>query len=213
MNDFYWIIDYEMTLQSDFHVGSGVTLLVGNMHGLKLDEDGMPYLPHTQVRGLLRLGGYELKSWQQEYKDLFKRNFAGEHRNSGIFWSYTRAGFAFDPLRMWQGARKAGLLANQSHIKIDDSGVAENLFSFQKAGAVSKEHVWKGRIYSVEPAQEKDAAFMIASMRAEDRVGHRRSRGYGKVNWFPSIVRRYRAGEKPEMDKRSLSDWMELFLS
>lgn len=198
MTEAYWIIEYEMKLLSDFHVGAGVSLMGGNLHGLRLDEFGFPYLPQTQVRGLMRLRGCSLISWQPTMRPTFERNFGLSDRNSGLFWSYTRAGFPREKTKGWCGAREAGLLYEQSHIHWNDQNIADNLFSYQKAGAPLSNWNWQGRIYSVEPAAEKDVAFLIAAMRADDRIGHRRSRGYGKVDWRASKVMRYSPGGDPE---------------
>ena len=71
----------------------------------------------------------------------------------------------------------------------------------------------EGRVYSVEPATEIDVAFLLACMRLEDRLGHRRSRGYGKVAWNPQRVRRYLAGSEPEEITRNLPEWLNLLFS
>lgn len=211
----YWIIEYRIEFRSDFHVGAGHTLFGGNLHGVRLGDDGFPCLPGTQVRGLLRLGGSRLKDWGAASENLFKRNFAeGDRKDKGPQWSYTPARFTRGQIEGYEGAEATGMLSEQSHVHLDDGSV-KNLFSYQKAGALDGTWFWRGRIFSTEPADEKDVAFLVACMRAEDRIGHRRSRGYGKVDWKPCGVWRYPAGETPvpvEMngDKAVLGDWLRL---
>jgi hypothetical protein len=212
MNKSYWTIEYKITFLSDFHVGSGITLMGGNQHGLRLDIDGFPYMPATQVKGLLRLGGIKLKSWQPQLKDLFESNFGEINKRYGNFWSFSPARYPSDTISTnIVDAMSLGLLNEQSHIYIKD-GIAENLFSCQKAGRLDDFSYWQGKIFSSEPAEEKDAAFLIACMRAEDRMGHRRTRGYGKIDWSISSVSSYVAGEKPVSLDKSLSDWLNIIL-
>ena len=142
MSDPYWIIDYQISLLSDFHIGAGVTLLGGNLHGMRLDNDGFPYLPPTQVRGLLRLGGYKLSALTSSLQDLYRHNFPGQDRISGRYWSYTRAGFAFDLVCGAQGAGGEGILLEQSHVALEE-GIVQHLFAYQKAGIMSEEWVLK----------------------------------------------------------------------
>lgn len=213
MTRHYWIIDYKLEFRSDFHVGAGITIMGGNIHGLRLGEDGFPYMPSTQVRGLLRLGGRKLMEWKSDLRELYERNFGEENRSPGNFWSFTSATYPrtiFD-----SGETPETIYSEQSHIKIDENaGVAKNLFSYQKAGWADDRWHWQGRIYSVEPADESDAAFFIACMRAEDRIGHRRTRGYGKVNWTPSRIRSWDPGVPTSLneDSRSLEEWLSLLL-
>jgi hypothetical protein len=210
----YWMIDYKLIFHSNFHIGAGLTLMGGNLHGLRLDEDGLPYLPHTQVRGLLRLGGYRLQTWQPSLNGLFQANFAGEKRNTDVFWSYSRAAILGNLTLEHPGAKKAGLLKEQTHIRINNDGVVGNMFRYEKGGTLPSkwDGVFQGRIYAVEPATERDVAFLIAAMRTEDRVGHRRTRGYGKVNWEVRSVWKYAAGNEPEEVKKSLDDWLNILL-
>ena len=183
---YYWRIDYKMNFLSDFHIGSGVTLVGGNVMGLQLDEDGLPYMPGTQVRGLIRLGGYLLKEWQESrFKSLFNSNFK-QPKQKETTWSYTRAHLPVEESYYyldWQDKP----FSQQSHIKINSNGIAENLFSLQKSGEF-REKWFIGSLLAVEPRTEADVTFMLACMRAEDRVGHRRTRGYGKVNWNYSKI-------------------------
>lgn len=90
--------------------------------------------------------------------------------------------------------------------------MVQHLFAYQKAGVVSEEWQLQGRIYAVEPAREMDVAFLLACMRYEDRLGHRRSRGYGKASWTPQRVRKYRPGSEPEEISRNLPEWLNLLL-
>ncbi len=204
----YWIIEYSINILSDFHVGEGVTLEGGNRHGLKLDETGLPYMPDTQVRGLIRLGAEKLKNWQPPLKSLFDANFGEPGLRHHNIWSYTSARFPFCfGVTGFSDANNLGLLTNQSHIKINPmDGVAENLFSYQKAGISDDSDYnfskWYGKIYSVEPAEFRDVAFIIAAMRSEDRIGHRRSRGYGKVNWQPVSIKKYTEGKKGDSSQK-----------
>ena len=209
----YWIITYCISFQSDFHLGAGITLVGGNLHGLRLDDEGFPYMPDTQVRGLLRLGGYKLKTWMPttKYADLFSDNFGSSKKMSANSWSFTSAYYPSKPSGI-NCADDAGILIQQSHIK-QQNNIAENLFSYQKCGPVEHFDSWQGKIYSVEPASEMDVAFLIACMRAEDRIGHRRSRGYGKVIWKPESVASYEPGGKPEKRKEKLQYWIGLLMN
>lgn len=208
----YWIIDYTINILSDFHVGAGITILGGNLHGLQRDKTSFPYLPHTQVRGLLRLGGLKLKNWQPHLTAIFNRNFGQPNRRGGGLWSYTSARYPKGSITGYSGPEVAEILTEQNHIKLTED-VVENLFSYEKAGGKEDElREWKGRIYSAEPAEEKDVAFLIACMRAEDRIGHRRSRGYGKVNWDLGEVYRYLPGERPEQIKRGPNEWTKTLI-
>ena len=186
----YWILDYSLEFSSDFHVGAGITLLGGNYHGLHLDDRGFPCMHHTEVRGLLRLGGQRLLGWNNGFEGRYRRNF-GRAATKGL-WSYTSARFSDH----YNSPYTAEIMGEQSHIKEID-GVAENLFSYQKSGRGKKEQQWFGRIYSLKTAGIEDVAFMFACMRAEDRVGHRRSRGYGKVTWTLKNLRSYEPGGVP----------------
>ncbi|EFI34761.1 hypothetical protein Dthio_PD2137 [Desulfonatronospira thiodismutans ASO3-1] len=204
----YWIIDYRIRLLSDFHAGAGITLVTGNTHGLRLDEESQPYLPATQVRGLLRQAGHNIKRSIPELQGLFKQNFpdgsadiAAEKNyaavNSPRGWSFTRA------MVKDAESREDGLQpwSRQAHVHIDPvSGVVLNLFGYEKAGAKKPGESMElvGRIYSNTPAEEKDAALMLACMRFEDRIGHRRSRGYGKVDWVWDSVRSFTPGSSLE---------------
>ncbi|MCK4447128.1 MAG: hypothetical protein KAW56_08600 [Candidatus Marinimicrobia bacterium] len=187
MNDkYYWRIDYKIDFLSDFHIGSGVTLIGGNVIGLQLDEDELPYLPGTQVRGLIRLGGYFLKEWQKSrFESLFNSNFK-RPKQKETTWSYTRAHLPY--LESFYYRQRLGRpFSQQSHIKINADGTAENLFSIQKSGEF-REKYFIGSLFSIEPRTQADVAFMLACMRVEDRIGHRRTRGYGKVNWNYSKI-------------------------
>lgn len=211
MSTYYWIIDYTINICSDYHVGAGITLLGGNLYGLRQDETGFPYLPHTQVRGLLRLGGLKLKGWQPCLKSTFARNFAQADRAGDGLWSYTSARYPSQAIAGYSGPKVAEILTEQSHIKLTNDSV-ENLFSYEKAGAIKDEwRQWKGRIYSIGPAEEEDVAFLMACMRAEDRIGQRRSRGYGKVDWEVERVCRYRLPEEPPQEIKK--DWLGLIIS
>jgi len=209
----YWTLDYEMRLQSDFHVGAGATLFGGNVHGLRLDVNGFPSVGDTEIRGLLRQGGWKLQQWRHGLKDLFLRNFGENVRNRQrqVFWSFSSA--RFDPM-LYDNAVTAGILGKQSHARIGSTGTAENLFANQKAGPSADGQFagLQGRIYSVTPAEARDIAFMIACMRVEDRFGHRRSRGYGKMCWRPLKVRSFLPGKTQDEDNRELKGWLDLAL-
>jgi len=211
MSNYYWIIDYVINIRSDFHIGAGITLLGGNLHGLRRDETGFPYLPCTQVRGLLRLGGLKLKDWQPHLKSLFDKNFGLANRAGDGLWSHTSARYPKEAIAGYSRPEVAEILTDQSHIKLTDDSV-ENLFSYEKAGGIENE--WrelKGRIYSIGLANEDAVAFIIACMRAEDRIGQRRSRGYGKVNWQLEKVRRYLLPNEPPQEVSN--DWLELVVT
>jgi hypothetical protein len=210
----YWRIDYAIHLKSDFHIGAGITLLGGNLHGLRLDENGMPYLPHTQVRGLMRLGGHQLQNWQPGLKDSFRRNFEDEKHKSGVFWSYSRAAVINNPL-LENGFQHWGLLKEQTHVHINADGVTENMFRYEKGGPLPEtwDGILRGCIYSVEPAIEQDAAFLIAAMRAEDRIGHRRSRAYGKADWRVERVWKYPAGGALKEETQSPERWIDVLFN
>ena len=206
----YYVIDYEISFLSDFHVGEGTTLVGGNLHGLRLDENQFPYMPHSQVKGLLKWGGRKLVSWQHAFEDLFRHNFPETRPGQGeTWWAFTRAAFPPSVSRGWGGADNAGLLGNQAHIRCGNDTV-ENLFSYQKGKGAGSSWSWFGSIYSVAPAEEMDAAFLINCMRAEDRIGARRSRGYGKIDWRPSKMRRFQPGDNELEDIRSdLDFWVD----
>lgn len=225
MSTCYWMIDYSIRFLSDFHVGAGITLLGGNLHGLRRDKTGFPYLPHTQVRGLLRLGGLKLRDWQHQnlenLDDVFNRNFGQADRNGNGLWTYTSARYPEEGIVEYSGSKVSGTRTEQSHIKLAEGGV-ENLFSYEKAGRIeakpaegaeSKWLQWRGRIYSVEPAEEKDVAFLIACMRAEDRIGRRRTRGYGKVDWKLEKVRWYIPSESKPKKIKEPHDWLKLVIT
>jgi hypothetical protein len=191
----YWVISYRITFRSDYHVGDGTSLLGGNLYGLRADENGFPYMPHTQVKGLLRLGGQTLVAWHPGLKGLFKRNFPeGGKSPSELSWSFTRAVYPPTSIRGASPAIK-GLFGTQTHIRAEE-GAVRNLFAFQKGKGAGADVAWEGRIYSVEPAEESDVAFLVACMRAEDRMGRRRSRGYGKIDWTPRVISRFGPGDK-----------------
>lgn len=198
----YWIIDYSIKFLSDLHIGAGITLLGGNQHGLQLDANGFPFLPYTEARGLLRLGGFSLQMWDSSLTDRFFKNFGKSDKSGqGGFWSFTSARFTSAALR--------NLLTEQSHIKQGE----DRLFSYQKAGNRDQgNEIWHGKIFSLSPVTDTDAAFMICAMRVEDRIGHRRTRGYGKVCWKLDTVRSYKAGEQPVKSDRTISQWLRLGL-
>ena len=216
---YYWVIDFQITFRSDFHVGEGTTLIGGNLHGLRMDENGFPYMPHTQVKGLLRLGGSKLAAWLPELSSLFIKNFPETRSGQGdVWWSYTRAAYSPGRVRGWGGAGIAGMLGDQTHISIEDDTVS-NLFSYQKGLGHGSSWPWQGTIYSVEPAREVDVAFLANCMRAEDRIGSRRSRGYGKVDWRPNKIRCFQPGrdlnqDSVPVDERpsDLKYWIEYLL-
>jgi len=93
-----WRITFEILLLSDAHVGAGINLLGGNLQGLRRDDDGFPYVPDRQVRGLLRQAGYVLRqsACLKDGPDLFKKAFGAgpkeekANRNQGG-WSCTGA--------------------------------------------------------------------------------------------------------------------------
>ncbi|MCD6293953.1 MAG: hypothetical protein J7M20_03295 [Deltaproteobacteria bacterium] len=205
----YWILDYSLEFSSDFHVGAGITLLGGNYHGLHLDARGFPCIHHTEIRGLLRLGGQRLLGWDNGFEDSYRRNFGRAPTEKELgekgLWSYTSARFP----GYYSSPYSAEIMGEQSHIKKID-GVAENLFSYQKSGRGKNGERWFGRIYSLKTADIEDAAFMFACMRAEDRVGHRRSRGYGKVTWKLEKLRSYSPGGTPSEIKTSTEDMLRL---
>jgi hypothetical protein len=209
----YWIISYSISFQSDFHIGAGITLVSGNLHGLRLDDDGFPFMPDTQVRGLLRFGGFKLKTWQPAIcSTIFTNNFGSPGKTSGNSWSFTSARYKFSPeVAGINSAEDANILIQQSHIQ-QKNNISKNLFSYQKGGPTDGFNKWHGKIYSLEPASERDVAFLVACMRAEDRIGHRRSRGYGKVKWELESVSFYEPGKKPENHSHSLQDWLKLLM-
>jgi CRISPR/Cas system CSM-associated protein Csm3 (group 7 of RAMP superfamily) len=210
MNDkYYWRIDYKIKFLSDFHIGCGVTLIGGNLMGLQLDEDDLPYLPGTQVRGLIRLGGWFLKDWQQsQFEKLFNSNFRSKEQEKST-WSYTRAHLPVNKGSLYRTLIKQGYnpFDHQSHIKVNSNGIAENLFSFQKSGEI-QDQCFIGSLFSVEPRTGIDVAFMLACMRAEDRIGHRRTRGYGKVNWKPEKI--YKLQEGKNCDVSQDFNWLDI---
>lgn len=213
MNNLYWIIDYKITFLSDFHAGDGTTLLTGNTHGIRLDDYNQPYLPSTQVRGLIRQSGYTLKeSIQPQLATLFERNFPigslgmenQQAPDSPRSWSFTRA------------EHKSSIMQNrfdswgrQTHVKLNSKDIVENFFAYEKAGSrnMNKELVLEGRIYSVSPATQNDVFFLLACMRLEDRVGHRRTRGYGKVDWRWEKIR-YFSAQSPvqELERKEANE-------
>jgi hypothetical protein len=212
MDPAYWIIQYKIRFRSDFHVGAGSTVRGGNFHALRLDDDGMPYLPGTQVRGLIRWGAGRLAQWQQSLRPLLLRNFRNERlelspsENRLTTWSFTRA--SVPPETKSPGPPR--WLLEQSHVRLNEDGVAERLFSFQKAGFSAEDLAWTGRIYSTNPAKEVDVAFLLAAMRAEDRVGRRRTRGYGKTEWREGKIWRYESSVEREEIRRSFEEWLDL---
>lgn len=209
---YYWIISYRIELLSDIHAGAGVTLLGANIHGIRKDEQRFPFLPHTEVRGLLRLSAQRLASWSRGLKSRPEKNFRpGGMEMSGL-WSYTSARYKRDLLYGLDDPAPANILGLQSHIKRIDAG-DPRLFSYEKAGGQGEEwrSLW-GWIFSIEPSEEEDAALLIASMRAEDRIGHRRSRGYGHVSWDLERVQRYQAGGETEDCTKSIEQWVRLLL-
>jgi hypothetical protein len=205
---FFWTIDYVMRLKSDFHVGSGASLFGGNVHALRFDNDGYPSIGDTEIRGLLRNGGWKLKSWHSSFKDRFIRNFGPRDRNAdrAVQWSFTSANF--NPV--FSNASVAGILGKQSHVRINSEYCVDNLFSNQKAGPNEYMHDLAGRIYSITQADKDDVAFLLACMRVEDCFGHRRTRGYGKVEWLPSKIRRHLPGKKEEkISCENLAEWLK----
>lgn len=215
MTECYWTIRYRIEFLSDFHAGDGTVSRGGNLHALRLDEDDMPYLPATQVRGLIRWGAHKLASWQPAFKPLLSRNFKEQGRHAQQTpegrtpsWAYTRAAFPpTSPFRLNPLPVKSATV-EQSHIQIGPNEVAQRLFTFQKAGLAHLQSPWEGAIHSVHPATERDAAFMIAAMRVDDRVGRRRSRGYGKVRWELREVSRYQGQNEMEIAPESLDHWL-----
>ncbi len=209
MEKYYWTIDFSIDFLSDLHIGTGITLLGGNRHGHKKDEDGFPYLPHTQVRGLVRMGAFKLKVWHPFLNERFSRNFRpGKMQGSGL-WSYTSARYGravtkgADPIYM-------DILTQQSHIR-RETDIAPKPFAYEKAGG--KEENWRrwyGRIYSIELSEEEDVAFLIAAMRVEDRIGHRRSRGYGAVDWKVERIHQYQPGTNCRTLEKDLAEWLSL---
>ncbi len=212
MADTYWIIDYKMKLLSDFHVGSGATLFGGNVHGLRIDTSGFPGVGDTEIRGLLRQGGWKLRNWRRTKAadDLYIRNFGARERNRErqVLWSYTSSRF---DCWIYNDASTAGVLGKQSHVRIGGAGTTENLFANQKAGPTDDENFscLHGRIYSITPAEERDVGFLVACMRVEDRFGHRRSRGYGKMRWEASRIRKYGPGKDPVEVDITLDTWLQ----
>ena len=194
---YYWIIDYRIDFLSDFHVGSGITLVGGNLFGLELDARGLPLIPHTEIRGLLRLGGRRLEEWCFPLAGYCDRNFGARRepdRDPG-YWSFTGARFRVAD-DYSSGLARERVLGAQSHVRLSADEVVENLFACQKAGAGGVGEGWCGRIYSRRPLPEREVAFLAACMRAEDRVGHRRSRGYGRVDWRIKKLHCYLPGGK-----------------
>ncbi len=209
----YYTIDYQIRFLSDLHVGDGTTLISGNFQGVRKDEFGVPYMPFSQVKGLLRLGGSQLMSWNSLFLRLFKRNFGKQEDSTNmdrVRWSYTSARYPVSKRNEARGAAsmptysaemlfEGGLIGRQAHIK-SKQGIAENLFAFQKSGGNNEDfRKWEGHIFSINEADEEDVAFLIACMKAEDRIGARRSRGYGKVSWGPIKIGAY----KQDIDKQN----------
>ena len=97
MNDkkYYWKIQYEIDFLSDFHVGSGTILLGGNLHGVRRDENGVPYMPRTETKGILRQRGAHSKN-DPSFAPHFRRNFPLPGNSDRIEWSYTRATFPYN---------------------------------------------------------------------------------------------------------------------
>jgi hypothetical protein len=217
MAEFYWTIRYRIEFLSDFHAGDGTVSLGGNLHALRQDEDEMPYLPATQVRGLIRWGAHKLASWQPGLKPLLNRNFKERGRDAlqaiegrTPSWAYTRAAFPPNSSVRLNPHPVKSAMVEQSHVQVGEKGVAQRLFSFQKAGLSHLDSRWEGSITSVHPATERDVAFMIAAMRVDDRIGRRRSRGYGKVRWVLRQVQRYEGRSPLDDVPEALDHWLAL---
>lgn len=210
---YYWIIIYRIELLSDIHAGAGVTLHGGNIHGLKKDEQGFPFLPHTEVRGLLRLSARRLASWRPALGSRVQKNFRSGGKEMSGLWSYTSARYKRGLLSGLDDPGLASILGFQSHIKTVEAS-DPRLFSYEKAGGWDKEwrSLW-GIVFSIEPSEQEDAALLIASMRAEDRIGLRRTRGYGHVSWDLKKVQRYQAGGGLQDCTKSIEQWVGLLLS
>lgn len=220
-----WRITFEILLLSDAHVGAGINLLGGNLQGLRRDDDGFPYVPDRQVRGLLRQAGYVLRqsACLKDGPDLFKKAFGAgpkeekANRNQGG-WSCTGARYPWKKRQEAPAYRRAalhpsyfeehGILARQAHVDVEHA----RFFGYQKMGGREADmRVLEGRLFSHELLTERDVAFLIACMKMDDRIGQRRSRGYGYCTWNPIRVDCDQKGQWQE-DARSPEKWVNLLL-
>jgi hypothetical protein len=202
----FYRVKYTIFLQSDAHIGAGIQLLGGNLQGLRRDADGFPFVPDTEIRGLLRLAGTHIRDSKAVGVDLFSNTFGERTAEAGKKhgkWSFSAARYDQDtrdafPLTgassLYKGPfERQGSLGRQTHVAID----TRRLFGYQKMGGRDEEsRQLEGLIFSHTTATEKEVAFLLACMRMDDRIGHRRSRGYGKVTWnVESVHRANDAGE------------------
>ena len=187
----YYVIDYHLELNTDAHIGNGTKDLIGNVHGLLLDEDGFPYIPDSEIRGLLRSAGQDLVSntFLNTKTDVFDRNFG--NRMSGC-WSFTRAALSSSIINNLKSSMtEHSITTFQSHIQVKELA-NPRLFSYKKMGGDQTDlRNYHGRIYSVTPISFEDLAFMVACFYMDDRIGHRRTRGYGEVAWTIDSIRSY----------------------
>lgn len=218
-----WRIAFKIHLLSDAHVGAGIHLLGGNLQGLRRDEDGFPYVPERQVRGLLRQAGHVLQKSKclDDGGTLFKKAFGdgpGEVARNQGGWSFTGARYPREKRQEAPTYRQAalhqsyfeehGILARQAHVDVKNA----RFFGYQKMGGKEKDmRILEGRLFSHQFMTERDVAFLIAAMKMDDRIGQRRSRGYGYCRWDPVRVDYDDQGSWQE-DGRDLKDWLNLLL-
>ena len=228
MSGSYWEIDYEIELLSDFHTGDGTMLAGGNVHALRRDVDGFPFIFRDEVRGLLRAAAIDTLKKSEVIKDrevLFNKCFGNKEEDSNkqgkkSLWNISSARYLheirsrFQNLPAWPDLEERGFVVSQSHIKMGSDNVVERLFTIQKAGGREAAHRrLEGVIYSRKTATLRDAAFMVAALRAGDRVGLRKDRGYGKVRFSVKSVRSYFKPDSAQTDNRGLDDWIDVLLT
>ncbi len=213
----YWELKFKIRLLTDAHVGAGIRLFGGNVHGVRRDSDGFPYVPDTQVRGLVRLGGERLCECNPRLQDYLTTNLGARSGNAAGKWSFTAARYPQEIRKIYglspylRNFSEDGILPEQAHVNVAEA----RLFQYQKLGAIEdKNRVLSGAVFSSEPATENDVAFIIACMRFEDRIGHRRTRGYGRICWNVESVRYY-SPSNPDWNAcdRDLKSWLQSLLA
>lgn len=195
----YYRIKFRLALLTDAHIGDGTRKFGGNVHGVRVDELGLPYLPDTQVSGLVRLAARRMSESVHALQSFYGANF-GKPNATRRRWVFTGARYPsclVDKLIIQGLVRRGdelleeeGILTVQTHIQVDDNAGAR-LFAFQKIGGRDDQYrQFCGAAYSAERVTLDDVSYLVAAMRFDDRIGHRRTRGYGKVKWEIESIER-----------------------
>lgn len=209
-------IEVVLTFRGGFAVGSGFGLAGALDHLIERDVDGLPTLPGTSLKGILReacediallMGAPPMENVVSELADLLHRGIPPDHENFGDVHRIFGSSFV-DPLFRFESAyldvsdrRLADLVSlhatwAESHNRIHrETGTAEEDHLYSQEFAVTDlgflSLPFRFRIHPLrEDIPDRLLGILICGLRFAERLGAKKSRGKGIVDM--NLARPYR---------------------